>query len=447
LTSNEEAATLLTFTSVDASNYAEKIAEADEKIAMHENGVATAKANLATAIEQVRAYFETITIGNSVGEYSGTYSAGEIESVFSSMESFYKNINSTTLVSDIEGYIEMINEVKVSYSLNKPETGEYFRVAYDYGGTIGKLYMQSVASSVKGLQFTSGTGSESIWLYDGTSLLSYKEGLCVKEAGGTRGLQGVGVTQKATFSISIRNASKYNIACSSYIHANSSGQNYFSDHCDKDGGHSAHDLILEHVYSLPVTFSAGDDKGYYSTFCAPVEVEIPTGVKAWYLTLEGIINKTASMTEITSVIPANTAVILIAEEAKTYEFTISNTNAPAIEGNLFKGTTATEYITKEANKEYYVLWNHETEGIGLFKDSATQLKNKGHKAYLILDAPAEGEAQNSTNLRFDFGGTTAIEEVVVENNKEAIYDLQGRRVSEITKAGIYIINGHKVFVK
>ena len=120
--------------------------------------------------------------------------------------------------------------------------------------------------------------------------------------------------------------------------------------------------------------------------------------------------------------------------------------ATAIEGNLFKGTTATEYITKEANKEYYVLWNHETEGIGLFKDSATQLKNKGHKAYLILDAPAEGEAQNSTNLRFDFGGTTAIEEVVVENNKEAIYDLQGRRVSEITKAGIYIVNDNKVLV-
>lgn len=43
---------------------------------------------------------------------------------------------------------------------------------------------------------------------------------------------------------------------------------------------------------------------------------------------------------------------------------------------------------------------------------------------------------------------TAIENVESENvNINIIYDITGRRVNEITKAGIYIVNGKKVFVK
>jgi hypothetical protein len=30
---------------------------------------------------------------------------------------------------------------------------------------------------------------------------------------------------------------------------------------------------------------------------------------------------------------------------------------------------------------------------------------------------------------------------------EGIYDLQGRKLDEITKTGIYIVNGKKVFIK
>lgn len=42
---------------------------------------------------------------------------------------------------------------------------------------------------------------------------------------------------------------------------------------------------------------------------------------------------------------------------------------------------------------------------------------------------------------------TAIENVNVETANNAIYDITGRRVKEITNAGIYIINGKKTFVK
>lgn len=44
-------------------------------------------------------------------------------------------------------------------------------------------------------------------------------------------------------------------------------------------------------------------------------------------------------------------------------------------------------------------------------------------------------------------GLTAIENVEAESNETVIYDLTGRRVDNITKAGIYIVNGNKVLVK
>ena len=45
------------------------------------------------------------------------------------------------------------------------------------------------------------------------------------------------------------------------------------------------------------------------------------------------------------------------------------------------------------------------------------------------------------------GDETAIEDVEVESDVEVIYDMQGRRLEEITKPGIYIVNGKKIFVK
>ena len=44
-------------------------------------------------------------------------------------------------------------------------------------------------------------------------------------------------------------------------------------------------------------------------------------------------------------------------------------------------------------------------------------------------------------------GDTAIEGVEAENGEKVIYDLTGRRVENITNAGIYIVNGKKVLVK
>lgn len=48
---------------------------------------------------------------------------------------------------------------------------------------------------------------------------------------------------------------------------------------------------------------------------------------------------------------------------------------------------------------------------------------------------------------YEFTGVTAIESIENESTEKVIYDLTGRRVDTITKAGIYIVNGKKVLVK
>ena len=47
----------------------------------------------------------------------------------------------------------------------------------------------------------------------------------------------------------------------------------------------------------------------------------------------------------------------------------------------------------------------------------------------------------------DEKAVTSISNIAVENAENVIYDITGRRVNEITEAGIYIVNGKKVLVK
>jgi hypothetical protein len=54
----------------------------------------------------------------------------------------------------------------------------------------------------------------------------------------------------------------------------------------------------------------------------------------------------------------------------------------------------------------------------------------------------------SGSYSFRFKNTTGIDEVEGENGEvKAIYDLQGRKLNEITKPGFYIVDGKKVLVK
>ena len=363
-------------------------------------------------------------------------------SVYNTIKSALANSGNVKL-SALNNYLEQTQTLFDGATLNAPKTGYYYRIAYDYGTNVGELYMQGVATeqfkngqNSYAVKFDNAEGAESIWYYDG-GLMSYTAGKYIKEHGNDRGLQAIGAKQNATFSVSNRNSSKLCINLGSHLHANKTGSNYYSDHCS--GNNCAeHDFTVIAVASLPVEITEAG----YATFFAPVAVKVPTGATAYTVKING---EWATLKEIEGgVIPANTGVVLQGAKG-IYKFAITTTDA-TVENNDLRGSVAATYVTEDA----YVLTADANDENGVCFGKATKNQqnnaswlNNSHKAYLPV---ASGTAL-SASLRFDFGGTTAIEEVETEAAETVIYDLTGRRVNEITKAGVYIIGGRKVLVK
>ena len=168
-------------------------------------------------------------------------------------------------------------------------------------------------------------------------------------------------------------------------------------------------------------------------------VIIPEGVKCYVI--DGVDGGVANLEAVTGILPANTAVIV---EAAKGEYTFEVTEETAAVENLMEGTLKNEYITKDA----YVLGVDKEGVVGLYKAEMAGgvWLNNANKAYLPVAALPAGA--NAAYYSFRFGeGTTAIENVEVENASNVIYDLTGRRVETITAPGIYIVNGKKVLVK
>ena len=207
--------------------------------------------------------------------------------------------------------------------------------------------------------------------------------------------------------------------------------------------------IIENPFELTVSAAK------YATLYLDYNAIIPEGVEVY--TANTVDGNRLMMQQVTGVLPANTGVIVRAEQG-TYAFEQSFENAEEIENNLFRGSVEDEYITPENGYKYYVLAMKDGV-VGMYADALTggTFKNNAHKAYLVLseknlgiyDEEVDTEdpgMQLSNSYYFDFSGTTAIEPVVSEVEDNIYYDLSGRRVENPTQ-GIYIVNGKKVLVK
>ena len=331
-----------------------------------------------------------------------------------------------------------------------------------------RYYVQSEACGVSGKENALIMRSKddenynvasSIFYYADSKLLSYDKGLYIKEDGGTRGLQAVGTSGTVTITTSGKTAT---IAAPSYMHA-VDGTTRYVDHCGSNpDNHAAnHNFVLEEVESLPVTISAAG----YASWYAPVAVELPDEIEAWYF--KGDIIKVgdvryAKMTKINgnvvpAIVPANTGVILKdlncnGNESNTYELTITTEEPDYADEvkvlNKLEGTVAAQYVNKG---KAYVL-SKQNGQIGFYRATTAGQQenvflNNSHKAYLPA-SNLPGDALQSAGFRFSFGGTTDIEEVETESSEvNAIYDLTGRKLEGISGTGIYIVNGKKVLVK
>ncbi|MBO7302400.1 MAG: hypothetical protein J6U58_06805 [Bacteroidaceae bacterium] len=408
-------------------------------VAVYEADNTDAVAALDVVIEKAQALFEQITIGTGVGKYTTTDT--DYMNKFNTIVAFREDIQvtNTPTPAEVEAKTAELNALIASFQLNMPVAGKYYTFKND------AYYITSGVTGDGKIALSETKDATAIYYFDGTHLLAYTTGLYFGLNANDWTFEAVGSTDISTitFVAAVNGAvGKYNINSGGrWLHRTDA----YVNRCSANTCGNAHNWTIEEVTSLPVTISAAG----YATFYAPVAVTVPAGVKAHTVTVNGewaILNEIAS-----GVIPANTGVIL--EGEGSFDFAV--TTAGAFEGeNLMSGTVAKTLVTKPENTECYVLAKPEgaevaamyiaVNGEGETKD-VTKFYNAGHKAYLAVEGAS---GVSFYGFRFDEEeNTTAIEKVETENEQEVIFDLAGRRVSEITEKGIYIVNGKKVLVK
>lgn len=195
------------------------------------------------------------------------------------------------------------------------------------------------------------------------------------------------------------------------------------------------DLVTTDLGYYPVTI-----EGYWASFCAPEDVELPSGVYAY---VGNVVSDAAEGDDVLTInkvesnkIPANAGVLLYSETDGDYELT-STTDAPAIEHNIFAGTVArtanpnisTTYSLYE-NAGTIEFWNYTGNYI------------PANKAYLSYSAPAGApkklRVQVGNQMPTDVETVTSdglqVTEKVIENGQLVIikngvrYNAQGQIV-------------------
>ena len=190
----------------------------------------------------------------------------------------------------------------------------------------------------------------------------------------------------------------------------------------------------------------------YASLYTPIAGKFGDGVETYAVTEKGIKDGYVSLTPKDGV-AANQGAIVEAAPG-TYTFTASEVSSDDWSNNLLTGSSVNTLVNESA----YVLGlvdgtaalalaaMNMTEAGEKVNEGGTHFLNNAGKAYL----PATAVSTTAQTLRFNFGGTTGIEDAIVAPSFDAnapIFDLSGRRVMNTVKGGIYIQNGKKFFVK
>lgn len=189
--------------------------------------------------------------------------------------------------------------------------------------------------------------------------------------------------------------------------------------------------------TIPVKFNqntAGNnpDRKFYGTIYSPNALVLPNGVSAYAAKDNGNTMRMNLIANGGEILPAKTGAILRCDDyTDPVDFTLNTTDNSYVENNDLDGTFIT--FANPKDNTYYTLSGK--NGIGFYKYTGANLN--GFKAFYHSSNP-------QARLAFDFDDPTGIEDLQCEEVNTVVYDLQGRRVNNITKGGIYIVNGKKV---
>ena len=227
------------------------------------------------------------------------------------------------------------------------------------------------------------------------------------------------------------------------------------------------DVMENVVHSVSLGADESGSGKAYSTLYLGYNATIPEGVTASVVTEINEIGQLV-MEEVTGdILPAKTAVVLSGENAGGAEFKYADGEPSfSTEDNILKGTSYTKLENCGNSHNIYMLGkksgrvafyrayeNRNASGDKVTVNGTTNHNEGGYvqcnanKAYLMV--PEENAQAAAAMFGFHFGGnTTDIDSInAVADTYDNVYDLQGRKLEEITSPGIYIVGGKKVLVK
>ena len=211
----------------------------------------------------------------------------------------------------------------------------------------------------------------------------------------------------------------------------------------KQDGHGENGKIYMDVaiVSMPATISALG----FATFSCDRALDL-SGVNAYYAS--GVTNGKVVLTKTTGKVPAATGLLLAGSGDITIPV-VATSEATALDGNLLKASvTETSVAASTEGAYHYFLAGSDASSLG-FYNIATTTNSAAGKAYLETTTALASEASPTGTARAAWifeSETQSINNVESTKNVDMIYDLQGR-VANTSKAGLYIKNGKKVFVK
>ena len=192
---------------------------------------------------------------------------------------------------------------------------------------------------------------------------------------------------------------------------------------------------------------AADAETYnLATYSSPFATTLPNDMKAYTVKNENGNYYLSRLNLTDQVLPANTGVILAANEANTFTPVPATTAPEAPTDNQLQATSGAAVTVDAATNAYIFTKNKDNVAFfGLLSSDTSKRKIEAFKAYLTVGSNA------APRLSLNFGDdnvTTGINTITNgEQKADIIYDLSGRRVTNVQRAGIYIVNGQKRLIK
>lgn len=385
----------------------------------------------------------------TISEVTTDQIAEAVKQFKTNVNSIYTNISDAQIKDQVGYYSQsLIDEVKKN-TANATDGIAAYKAVKTFDQLInlpvdGKVYNLYALQADGTKNYPGGTAGK--WVAQKLANNTYNFVNTTADKDGIRNWQG----ETPSYVVSPQNRIKfgaltlnYSVNVTNYLCVNKNGKvdRYNSLSNNYGGDKYSTDIMFEDVTDYAgheVTFTKSTDGKAYATLNLPFATTIPEGVTAYKKS-----ESTASSVKLeeykpaNNVLPANTPVLLQADNAETKAFApaayVAKDNTTGFSGTLAAANVSAENV--------YILAK-DGNAVKFCKLSATTNKVNANKAYLTLTAPA------SNALNFDFGGvTTGIENAVADKaNNAPIYDLSGRRVMNAVKGGIYIQNGKK-FVK